>query len=154
MTVKTNKFQDRTALDRKAHDAAVRIAGKHGLRDRAKTTWHSMADELLEEVQPAIEEQAKTEADAAAKTRLRDVLALPEASERRDLAARLALDTDSTVEQIKEMLEATPKTRAHSDPLATLMAGRSPGVSSDDGSPGDFEEVDEHEAAAQAILNA
>lgn len=152
MTVKTNRYTNPSALDRKAESAANQIANKHGLRDRAKATWHSMANELLEELQPAIEERARTEADQAAKTRLRAVLELPEAKGREDLAKNLALDTDSSVEQINTILASTPK-QTH-DPLATLMKGESPGISSDDGSPEFANEEDETEAAVQLILNA
>lgn len=153
MAVKTNKFTNPSDLDRKAESASNRIAAKHGLRDRARATWHSMANELLEELQPAIEAEAKAEADQAAKTRLRAVLELPEAKGREDLAKNLALDTDSSVEQIQAILKSTPKAQQH-DPLAAAMRGRSPGISSDDGSPEFAEEADETEAAAQAVLNA
>lgn len=158
MTRRTNKHAAPKTLNQ--------IAEKYGLRDRAISTWHAMASDLLNAVQPAIEEQAKTEAqlqpevekriraeaDQAAKARIRDVLALPEAKGREDLAKNLALDTDSSVEQIKTILASTPKQT--NDPLATLMQGRSPGISSDDGAPDEFAEVDEEEQAAQFILNA
>lgn len=154
MTAKTNKFADGDALDHKAHAAATRVAERHGLRDRARTTFFQMADELLEELQPAIEANVRDAADTAAKTRLRDVLALPEAKGRRDLAEKLALETNSTPAQIAEMLRASPEAAQH-DPLAKLMAGQTPGISSDEG--GDFEEFaegEETERAANYILNA
>jgi hypothetical protein len=152
MLTQSNNSQNSTSIDEKRRTTARRIAEKHGLQGRAVNTWSTMAQELLEELQPAIEEQARTAADQAAKTRLRAVLELPEAKGREDLAKNLALDTDSTVQQIQAILASTPK-QTH-DPLAAAMRGRSPGISSDDGSPDEFTEADEEERAAQAILNA
>ena len=154
MDIKTNRFNNPSALDRKANNSAVRIAEKYGLRDRAKSSWHAMADELLSEVAPAMEEQAATEANSAAKTRLREILALPEAADRRDLAERLAIESNSSVDQVKAILASAPKARAYHDPLAKLMKDQSPGINSDIGEDDDFTEAEESERAASMILNA
>ena len=154
MDIKTNRFNNPSALDRKAHNSAVRIAEKYGLRDRAKSTWHAMANELLADVAPAMEEQAATEANGAANTRLRDILALPEAADRRDLAERLAIESNSSVDQVKAILASAPKARSHHDPLAKLMKGQSPGINSDIGEDDVLTEADESERAAKMILNA
>ena len=154
MDVKTNRFNNPSAVDRKANDSAVRIANKYGLRDRAKSTWHAMADELMSDVAPAMEEQATAQANEAAKGRLRDIMALPEAAERRDLAERLALETDSSADQVKAILASAPKARAYKDPLAKLMAGLSPGINSDIGDDDEMNAAEESERAAKMILNA
>jgi len=144
---------DASDLDRLAYRKAAAIAESHGLRDRAASTFRTMADELIAELGPVIEAQARSEADLAAKERLRDILVLPEADGRRDLAERLALDTDSDVEQVRSMLDSTPR-KAQQDPLATLMAGKSPGINSDCGDAEAMAEDEEVERAAQHILTA
>jgi hypothetical protein len=72
------------------------------------------------------------------------------------MAKRLAIETDSTPEQIAGILAASPKQK-EPDYLAKLMAGQSPGVSSDDGSAdydGPMTDTDQTEAAADFILKA
>ncbi len=154
MLINTRADHKPTEIERKATSTARTVADKYGIRDRAKNTFFAMSNELLEELQPAIQAQAKTDADMAAKTRLKDIMALPEAAERRDLAQQLAIDTDSSVEQIKSILATSPVAKAYHDPLATLMKGRSPGISSDDGSPEEGDDRDDTEAAAKFIMNA
>ncbi len=154
MTIRCNAFDNAGPLDRKAHAAASRVAERHGLRDRARTSFFTMVTETLEEIQPAIEAAVRAEADQAARERLRSILALPEARGRRDLAERLALDTESSPEQVATILAAAPMALQH-DPLARLMAGQTPGINSDDG--GDFAEMaenEETEATANYILSA
>lgn len=154
MTVRTNSITDPSPLDRKAHEAVTRISEKHGLLARARNVFHAMANELLQELQPAIEDQARTQADQTAKQRLRDILALPEAEGRRDLAERLALDSDTPVDGCAAILKSSPRQAAH-DPLGAIMRGRSPGISSDDGSDVEaFAEDTEVERAANFILTA
>lgn len=150
MSIKTNKHTDPSPLDRRANAAAERIAQKHGLMNRARNVWHSMANELLAEVQPAIQDQARADADQLAKERLRGILALPEAKGRRELAERLALETDSTVEQIRSMLSSTP-TQAEHDPLARLMSGKTPGINSD---CDDYDGGDSEAELARQILTS
>lgn len=156
MTVKTNNSKDPDALDRQAAASADRIANKHGLRDRARNVWYAMANELLEDIQPAIAAQAHTEADETAKARLKAVLDLPEASTRRETAERLALESDMTAEQIQSVLASMPAEATGPSVLSQLMKTRSPGISSDDGAP-DIETEDEDGEAdtlANSILNA
>lgn len=153
MTVKTNNSKDPDALDRQAAASADRIANKHGLRDRARSIWYSMCNELLEELQPAIEDQAQAEAATAAKARLKAVLELPEAGTRRETAERLALESDMTAEQIQAVLASMPK-QAGPSALSQLMKSRSPGISSDDGAAEFEAEPDDAESLAQEILNA
>jgi len=145
---------DSTELDRMAYRKAAAIAESNGLRDRAASTFTRMADELISELGPVIETQARTEADQAAKERLRGILSLPEAEGRRDLAEQLALETESSVDQIASMLSSTPKKHDIPDPLATLMRGNSPGISSDDGDADAMAADEGVERAAQHILTA
>jgi len=145
---------DSTDLDRLAYRKAAAIAESHGLRDRAASTFTKMADELVSQLGPIIETQVRTEADQAAKERLRGILSLPQAEGRRDLAEQLALETESSVDQIASMLSSTPKKHDIPDPLATLMRGNSPGISSDDGDPDSMAEAEESERAAAYVLNA
>lgn len=148
MKMRIRNGYDATDLDKLAYRKASAIAEGHGLRDRAVTNFRTMADELLTELAPVIETQVRTEADQAAKDRLKGILGLPEAKGRRDLAERLALETDATVEQIKSMLQSTP-TQAEHDPLAKLMRGNTPGITSDFDDPADGDT--EAELARQII---
>lgn len=152
MTVQTKNFKDPTDLDQKAASAADRICEKYGMRDRARSTFKSMANELLEEVQPVIEAKAQEQAKASERARLRDALALTEADGRRDLAESLALDTDTPLEQIKAILNRAPKERRTTGFLDAAMRGQSPNLSDDDGSDGAGLAPEDH--AAQMILNS
>jgi len=145
---------DASDLDRLAYRKAAAIAESHGLRDRAASTFTKMADELLAELGPVIENQARAAADQAAKERLRGILALPEAEGRRDLAEQLAIETDTPVERVASMLASTPKKSETGDPLATLMRGNSPGINSDCGDADAMAADEEVERAAQHILTA
>lgn len=152
MAARTDNWKDPGPLDKQAESSANRIADKHGLRDRARSTWKAMANELLEDLQPAIESQARIAADEAAKTRLRDILALPETKGRRDQAERLALDTNAPIDRIKGILAASPKAPRGPSELSLAMQQATPGISSDGPDPaGPLAEEDE---AVQAILNA
>jgi len=141
---------DSTDLDRLAYRKAADIAEAHGLRDRAASTFTKMADELVSQLGPIIE----TEADQAAKERLRGILALPEAEGRRDLAEQLAIETDTPVERVASMLASTPKKSETGDPLGALMRGNSPGISSDGGDADAMAEDEEVERAARHIITA
>lgn len=152
MTTRTDNMRDPSTIDRKAASAADRICEKFGMRDRARSTFKAMANELLEEVQPAIEAVAQAQAKEIERSRLRDALALPEAAGRRDLAESLALDTDSTLEQIQAILARAPKEQKRGGFLDAAMRGLSPNLSDDDGSGG--EPLSPEDMAAQTILHS
>ena len=152
MTTRTDNMRDPSTIDRKAASAVDRICEKFGMRDRARSTFKAMANELLEELQPAIEADALAKAKETERDRLRDALALPEAAGRRDLAESLALDTDTPLEQIAAILARAPKERRTTGFLDAAMRGQSPNLSDDDGSGG--EPLSPEDMAAQSILNS
>ncbi|TQE98435.1 MAG: hypothetical protein FKY71_13855 [Spiribacter salinus] len=152
MTVRTNNHSDPSDIDRMAASAADRVCAKYGMRDRAQSTFRAMMNEVLEEVEGAIEAQALAEAKEMERNRLRDALALPEAAGRRDLAESLALDTDTALDQIQAILARAPKEQKRGGFLDAAMRGISPNLSDDDGSDGAGIGPEEH--TANMILNS
>lgn len=93
-------------------------------------------------------EKATTEATAAERQRISAILGSDAAKARPALAHKLALsDQGYLAEAAAEILEAASEESTQADPLAAAMAGRSPGVSSDDGS-------DTETSSAPVTINA
>jgi hypothetical protein len=121
-------------LSKRAAAVANQVAASHNLSAQHQSQFKAMLDEFLESFAPSMEAAAHSEATS----RLKEILALPEAAERRATAERLALDTDTSVEQIKQILESVPVAKEETtDMLALAMAGKTPGISPDAGEPGE-----------------
>lgn len=113
---------------------ANQVAAAHNLSPQHQSLFKAMLDEFLESFAPAMEAAAHSEVTA----RLKTILALPEAEQRRETAERLALDTDSSIEQIKSILASVPAAKEETtDMLALAMAGKTPGINADPGGPGE-----------------
>lgn len=99
--------------------------------------------------------ESKAEGATEERARISAILSCDEAKARPALAQKLAFSEQGySAEAAAEILgSAAEESKASADPLATAMAGKSPGVSSDDGSAIETE-ADETEAAANFILNA
>jgi signal peptide peptidase SppA len=109
--------------------------------------------EQAEANQRALDARA-AEAQQAGIDRVVSIITHAAAEGREPLAMKMAKNVSLSVEQVIEYLESSPKASSTApDPLSQLMAGKSPGVSSDDGSAIETE-ADETEAAANFILNA
>jgi len=130
-----------------------------GASPAAESTYtQAEVDELLAEATTGHDEAvatARAESSAAERQRISAILNCEQAQTRPRLAHKLALsDQAYSAEAAAEILEgAAEEARAHADPLAALMAGKTPGISSDDGGAVESE-GDETEAAANFILNA
>ena len=130
-----------------------------GANPAAESTYtQTEVDDLLAEATAATDAAVSTaEADAIVgeRQRIEAILNCEQAKTRPALAHKLALsDQAYSVDAATEILEgAAEEARAHADPLAALMAGNTPGISSDDGGLAETE-ADETEAAANFILNA
>lgn len=133
MKITTRKNNDSTPeLSKRAAAVANQVAAAHNLSPQNQSLFKQMLDEFLEGFAPSMEAAAHAEASG----RLKEILALPEAADRRETAERLALDTDTSVEQIKQILESVPVARQETpDLLAQAMAGKTPGINSDPGGP-------------------
>ena len=142
-------------MKEKIQNIARTVAADHKLTGHGANTFVRMTGEVFGKVESLITEQIAAgiaKGVKAERERLATVLDSPEAQGREKTARKLALSSDMTIAQIAEVLAATPM--QNHDPLAKLMAGRSPGISSDDGAPDEFAEVDEDEQAAKFILNS
>ena len=142
-------------MKEKIQNFARTVATDHKLTGHGANTFARMVEEVFVKVESLITDQIAAgiaKGIKAERERLATVLDSPEAQGREQTARKLALQSDMTVEQIAQVLAATPM--AHRDPLGELMAGRSPGISSDDGEHEPGSDQDETEAATQYILNA
>lgn len=147
----TQNNQSTPELSRRAAAVANQVADGHGLNLEQRSVFRQMLDEFLEGFGPSMEAEAHGEATS----RIKSVLALPEASERRETAERLALDTNTSVEQIQSILASVPIAKEETtDMLALAMAGKTPGISPDDGAGeagegGDTNAIDSDEIYAR-----
>lgn len=137
-------------------DRAWDVARESDLKTgHARTTFQRLAVQTLERVEAQLSERTAAEIQkgtAAEKERIGGILKSAEAKDRMNMALELAIESDMDVEKARKILAATPK--ANPDLLGQLMRDRSPGISSDDGAPDEFGEVDEEENLAQSIINA
>lgn len=128
---------------------------KGGAETAAETYTKAEVDQLLAEAKNENAEAVSGAAEAATtaeRERIAGILGCDAAKARPGLAQKLAFSANGySAEQAAELLEAAAEEQTQkTDPLASLMPGRAPGVSSDAGES----ETDEDTLAAQSILNA
>jgi hypothetical protein len=130
----TTRQNNQSTPELSKHAAAVanQVAASHNLSPQHQSLFKAMLDEFLESFAPSMEAAAHAEATG----RLKTILSLPEAAERRETAERLALDTDTSPEQIQSILASVPIAKEETtDMLAQAMAGKTPGINADAGEP-------------------
>jgi len=136
--------------------SAATATGGAGQAANESTYTQAEVDELLAEATSGNERLAAdnfAEGEKAGAERVLTILGCDAAKTRPALAHKLAAKGYSA-EDATEILEASAQeTQGSADPLAAAMAGKSPGISSDDGGAAESE-ADETEAAATFILNA
>lgn len=130
-----------------------------GAEKTAEATYtKAEVDELLAEQRQELTanfEQQTEQLEDAAKDRVLAIVGCDEAVGREDLARSFAADRKISAEQAVNYLKAAPAASpAASDPLAAAMAGKTPGISSDDADADDPSGASEEEQAANFILNA
>jgi hypothetical protein len=137
-------------------------ANRKGGADTAAEQQYTQADldarlqEQAKQQKTAVDE-AKAEGAKEERERISAILGSEEAKARPALAQKLAFsDKGYSAEDASEILQAASEETDSSknDPLGTAMQGKSPGVSSDDGSAELEGEEAEETALANSIINA